>query len=220
VRALFIARRRLFLTVLAVVVLLVAGFVVRSETSSSKAAAVSPERAALITAAALPDCPAATGSRAASGTYLPALTLPCLGNGPSVDLAKLTGPLVVNIWAGTCTECRVEAPFVRAFAAAAQGRVGVLGVVDGTYPSESWDDALDASRGLGLKYPSVFDAKGQVVQDVRAIGIPVSLLIRPNGTVAYEKVGVVASGELQKLVQRYLGIDIASASPASSPSGS
>jgi cytochrome c biogenesis protein CcmG, thiol:disulfide interchange protein DsbE len=218
-----VGQRRLLLAVLGVVVLLVVGFVIRAETSTSSSSKASPAREALIAAAALPNCPTTTGSddRVAGTLQLPRLTLPCLGDGPSVDLAKLTGPLVLNLWAGTCTECRVEAPFVRSFAAAAKGKVAVLGIVDGTYPGESWDDALDASRGLGLHYPSVFDAKGQLVQGVRAIGIPVSLLIRPNGTIAYEQVGVVKDGQLEQLVKQYLGITVVPAvSPVPAASGS
>jgi cytochrome c biogenesis protein CcmG/thiol:disulfide interchange protein DsbE len=205
-------RRRLFFTLLAVVVLVAAGLVVRAESgsSSSQAGAKTPERTALIAAAALPDCPTTVGAGNA-GTHLPKLTLPCLGDGPSVDLAKLTGPLVVNIWAGPCTECRVEAPFITSFVAAAHGKVAMLGVVDGPYNGETWDDALDASRGLGLHYPSVFDANGQLVEWVRAVGIPVSLLVRPDGTVAYTQIGVLHSGQLQQLVQKYLGVTVSGA---------
>ena len=212
------ASRRLLVTVLAVAVLIAVGFVVRSKTES-KGSAASPERAALIAAAALPDCPSTTRPTAAPGG-LPKLTLPCLGTGPSIDLSKLTGPMVVNIWAGTCTECRVEAPNVRAFAAAAHGKVAVLGVVDGSYPSETWNDALDASRGLGLHYPSVFDAQGRLVQWTKAIGIPASLLIRPDGSVAYAEIGALRSGQLQELVQKYLGIEVSTASPSPAASGS
>jgi thiol-disulfide isomerase/thioredoxin len=139
------------------------------------------------------------------------LTFPCLAQGPKVTLSKLRGPAVVNIWAGPCEDCKIEAPQLRAFAKAASGRVAVLGVVDGAYNgSETWDDALDAAHGLGLGYPSVWDAKGALVQWTHAIGIPVSLFVRADGTVAYRKVGRVAAGELEQLTSRYLGIDVAS----------
>ena len=197
---------RQLLAAIGVVVVVSAGLAVRAATSS-KANVTSPQRQRLIAAAALPACPTTTGSGSVAAG-LPALRLPCLGNGPSVDLARLRGPMVVNIWAGTCTQCRVEAPLVAAFAAQAKGKVAVLGVVDGNYPGETWDDALDASRGLGLRYPSVFDANGQLVGSVRAIGIPVSLLIKPDGTVAYTEIGTLHSGQLQELVGRYLGIAV------------
>jgi thiol-disulfide isomerase/thioredoxin len=201
-------QRRAWLFGAAVVILGVA--LVINRTTGKPGVSVSAQRSALIAKANLPDCPTVTG-RGAVASGLPSMTFPCLGNGPKVDLAKLRGPLVVNIWAGTCVECRQEAPQLRAFATAASGKVGVLGVVDGAYNnSETWDDALDASRGLGLAYPSVFDATGRFVTWTRAVGIPVSLLVRSDGTVAYRKVGVLRQGELEQLVKQHLGIEVAS----------
>ncbi len=117
---------------------------------------------------------------------------------------------MVNVWAGPCTECRVEAPQLRAFAAAATGKVAVLGIVDGAYNgTETWDDALDASRGLGIAYPSVWDAGGKFVNFLRVPGIPVSLFVKPDGTVAHVKIGVLQPGDLEQLTKQYLGITVA-----------
>jgi cytochrome c biogenesis protein CcmG/thiol:disulfide interchange protein DsbE len=198
-------RLRALLTAAAIAVLIVVALVINRTTT--KHAAASPLRASLIAQAQLPDCPTTTGAGAVTNG-LPSLTLPCLANGPKVELAKLRGPLVVNIWAGTCTECRVEAPQYAAFAAAARGKVAVLGVVDGDYPAETWDDALDASRGLHLGFPSVWDAHGSLVQAVRSIGIPVSLFIAPDGTIAGRHLGIVSPGELPTFVKRYLNVDV------------
>ena len=58
----------------------------------------------------------------------------------------------------------------------------MLGIVDGAYNgSETWDDALDASHGLGLTYPSVWDANGKFVQYLRVPGIPVSIFVDAVG---------------------------------------
>ena len=199
-------RRRTGLTTAGVGVLLVVALLVNR--STAKHTASSPLRASLVAAAGLSDCPTTTGSGAVTGG-LPALTFPCLAQGPKVALSKLRGPAVVNIWAGPCEDCKIEAPLLRAFAVAARGRVPVLGVVDGAYNgSETWDDALDAAHGLKLGYPSVWDAHGDLVQWTRAIGIPVSLFVRADGTVAYREVGRVAAGELEKLTSQYLGIDV------------
>jgi cytochrome c biogenesis protein CcmG/thiol:disulfide interchange protein DsbE len=200
-------RTRAWLTAAGIVVLLIAALLINRATA--KHGGSSPLRASLIAAAKLPDCPVATGAgQVANG--LPSFTFPCLATGPKVDLAKLRGPLVVNVWAGPCTECRVEAPQLRAFAAAATGRVAVLGIVDGAYNgTETWDDALDASRGLGIAYPSVWDASGKFVNFLRVPGIPVSLFVKPDGTVAHVKIGVVQPGDLQQLTQQYLGITVA-----------
>ncbi len=199
-------KRRAWLTAAGIVVLVIAALLINRATAHH--ANAGPLRASLIAAAKLPDCPAASGTgQVADG--LPSLTFPCLATGPKVDLAKLRGPLVVNVWAGPCTECRVEAPQLRAFATAATGKVAVLGIVDGAYNgTETWDDALDASRGLGITYPSVWDGSGKFVNFLRAPGIPVSLFVKADGTVAHVKLGVVAPGELQQLTQQYLGVTV------------
>jgi thiol-disulfide isomerase/thioredoxin len=201
------ARRRAVFTAAGVVVLVVVAlFINRATAKSDKPSA---QRTALIAAAKLPDCPTGSGSAVAGG--LPAMTFPCLANGPKVNLAGLRGPLVVNVWAGPCVECRAEAPQLHAFAAAAAGKVAMLGVVDGAYNgAETWDDALDASRGLGLTYPSVWDPDGKFVQWTRAAGIPVTLFVKPDGSIAHRKVGVLAAGELNVLTKQYLGVDVPS----------
>jgi len=202
-------RTRAWLTAAGIVVLLIAALLINRATAKHDSS--SPLRASLIAAANLPDCPvAAGGARVVGG--LPSFTFPCLANGPKVDLAKLRGPLVLNIWAGPCTECKVEAPQLRAFAAAATGKVAVLGIVDGAYNgTETWDDALDASRGLGIAYPSVWDAGGKFVNFLRVPGIPVSLFVKPDGTIAHVKIGVLQPGDLQQLTKQYLGITVAAA---------
>lgn len=163
--------------------------------------------AALVAAAALPPCPtSATASSAGGG--LPALTLPCLGDGPSVRLSGLRGmPTVVNIWAGPCPPCKREAPLLQRFFVEGAGRVRVLGVVDGAYP-DTFNDALDAARGLGIHYPSVFDAHGRLPAALRVRGIPVTLLIDASGRVKHMKIGELRQGELQLLAATYLGVAV------------
>jgi cytochrome c biogenesis protein CcmG, thiol:disulfide interchange protein DsbE len=159
-----------------------------------------------IAQANLPDCPTTTGTSPVDGG-LPSLTLPCLGNGPKVDLAKLRGPIVVNIWAGPCPPCQAEAPLIQQFYAAAAGKVAVLGVVDGAYPDDP-NDALNAARGLGLHYPSLFDAHGKLVESVRTSGIPTTLFVDAHGALVHTEIGQLKAGDLEKLAKQYLGVDV------------
>ena len=197
--------KRSWIAVGVVVVLIAAAFAVNRATEK-KGDAASRASTSMIAKANLPDCPATTGTGKVDGG-LPALTLPCLGDGPKVDLAKLRGPVVVNIWAGPCPPCKLEAPLIQQFNAAAAGKVGVLGVVDGAYP-DTPDDALDASRGLGLRYPSLFDEHGKLVEMVRASGIPMTLLVDAQGKVVFTQPGQLKAGQLAQLTKQYLGIDV------------
>ncbi len=162
----------------------------------------------LIAAAGLPDCPA-SGKGSAVKDGLPDLTLPCLGDGPAVQLAGLRGrPMLVNVWAAPCEPCQREAASLQKAYVDGTGRLDVLGVVDLTYPGESIDDALDGSRGLGIRYPSVVDAQGKVRQAYRSVGIPITLFVTADGTVAFVQRGEIVAGELPGLVERYLGVKL------------
>jgi thiol-disulfide isomerase/thioredoxin len=179
--------------------------------SGCSAATMSTKRTALTeqlaTAAALAPCTASTNAPKVQGG-LPNLTLPCLGDGPAVRLSGLRGkPLLVNVWAGPCLPCQREAPEIQKVYAAAGDRLEVLGIVYGPYP-ESIDDALDASRGLGLHYPSVFDADGKIRDSIRSAGIPFTVFVAADGTIAYVQRGEILSGELPGMVERYLGVKL------------
>lgn len=205
--------KRSWTAVVVVVVLLAVALLINRLNAHHADVGASPNRATLIAKADLPDCPTTTGSDTVAGG-LPTLTLPCLGNGPKVNLAKLRGPALVNIWAGTCPPCRAEGPQLAAFAKAASGKVTVLGVVDGAYAGETWDDALDASRGLGLHYASLFDVHGKLVEWVRSGGIPVSLFVDKDGKVVHTKIGPLTTAELTGLAKEYFGVQVSAASPA------
>lgn len=161
----------------------------------------------LIAAADLAPCPASTDAAKVSDG-LPKLTLPCLGDGPAVRLSGLRGkPLLVNVWAGPCPPCQREAPKIQEVYEKAAGRLEVLGIVYGPYP-DTVDDALDASRGLGLHYPSVFDADGRIRDSIRSAGIPFTIFVQPDGKIAYIQRGEILGDELTGMVERYLGITL------------
>ncbi|MBX6370791.1 MAG: TlpA family protein disulfide reductase [Acidothermus sp.] len=187
----------------AVVAVLVAVAVVVNRATRPHTAGSLRTDPALVARADLDPCPASTHPPVAGG--LPTLRLPCLGTGRAVDLAGLRGPLLVNIWAAPCPPCQQEAPILQRFYAANKAKVGVLGVVDGNYP-DTPNDALDAAHGLGLHYPSVFDAKGELLTRLHLTGIPVTLFIAADGSIAGRHIGQIRDGELPSLVARYLGI--------------
>ena len=164
------------------------------------------ELAAAAAEAALAPCPAAGAPRSAGP--LAGLTLSCLGDGPSVNLATALGgkPAVLNLWAWWCGPCAKELPVMQEFAQRAGGAVTVLAV----HSDPNALKALQALRGYGVHLPSVQDPQQRVAALVGApAAYPVTVLLRADGTVA--QVLAVAYPDPQALaadVGQWLGVRV------------
>lgn len=172
---------------------------VRPTTSQAPGTTPNP-LASLRAAAALPGCPAGLGAT------LPAVTLPCLAGGVDVTLQRPGDghPMLVNIWATWCSPCVREVPRLVQFAAAAAGRVEVVGVLTDDDPGT----ALQFARQFHLNYPSVVDAKSVVLHRFSP-GPPTTLFLRTDGTLAYVKRGEITDGAaLRALVVEHLGVAV------------
>jgi thiol-disulfide isomerase/thioredoxin len=131
---------------------------------------------------------------------LPDITLPCLGGGPDVELARLRGPLVINLWAQWCGPCRAELPRYQAFARNYAGTVRVLGI-DYQDTQPQW--ALQLARKSGVTYPLLADPDGKL----GARGLPKILMVDAQGKVVYDEYGEISSvRQLEHLVARHLGV--------------
>jgi thiol-disulfide isomerase/thioredoxin len=195
--------RRGLAALLAAAALLLAGCSGSSAQGSTGGTGGSPE--AMPAHSVLQPCPAQPAAKAAGGTTLPSLRLPCLGGG-SFDLGAAPGtPTVVNLWGSWCGPCRDELPVMQQLSDAAGGRVHVVGVVskDGVPQSESF--AEDA----GLRFPSAFDGQGRLMTDEGLNALPVTFFLTADGAVAYRQVGPVSSlPQLEQLVSAHLGVQL------------
>lgn len=149
----------------------------------------------------------ASQPRPASGDRpLAGITLDRFDGSGSVDLgADLAGtPAVVNLWAYWCAPCREELPAMQAFAARAGSAVTVL-TVHSDPRAGAGRELLDE---LGVDLPAVEDAEGKVATAVGAPPVlPVTVLLRPDGTVAHLAVRPFASAdEIAQAVSQNLGV--------------
>ncbi len=163
--------------------------------------------------AGIADCPTSDASADSVPGGLPAVTLPCLGGGRDVTLSGLAGrPMVINIWASWCGPCRDELPLLHRFAERAGDRVAMLGIdFNDTRP----EAALLLAKQSGVRYPLVADLDTRVEQPFRVIGLPMTVLVDPDGEVVHTIAGEIHSvDQLQSAVHEHLGVDVSGGSDA------
>jgi cytochrome c biogenesis protein CcmG, thiol:disulfide interchange protein DsbE len=187
-------RRRLVWTA-AAIVMAAALTACSSSHSSSKAGfgGVGSKSPTLLAAAHLAPCPASSATPVSGG--LPNLTLPCLGNGPQVHLAGLTGkPTVVNVWGAWCGPCQSEAAFLSSTYDLVHAKVRFLGVD----VEDTDNDALSFSAAVKppVHYPSTVDPDKTVLDDLHFQGPPETLFLDRAGHVVH-----VHSGEYTSAAQ-------------------
>jgi cytochrome c biogenesis protein CcmG, thiol:disulfide interchange protein DsbE len=138
--------------------------------------------------------------RQASSNRLPDITLQPLGDGEPVELSRLRGPMVINLWASWCAPCRDELPQYQAFAQKYAGKVDVLGV---DWQETREDAAHELARESGVTYPLVVDPDGRMRTQV----LPKLILIDEAGEVAFEQyVKITSLRQLERLVEKHLEV--------------
>ena len=167
---------------------------------TDQTAAPNPDLTAAKKAAGIADCPTTDAAPAKGG--LPDARVECLGGGREVRLAALRGPLIVNVWASWCGPCRTEAPFL-----AEAGRTGsAVPVIGVNFNDPAPDAAVTFAADAGWTYPQLYDS-GQVLRRVQVSGLPVTLFVRSDGTVAGRHTGeFTSSQELADVSRQYLGV--------------
>jgi thiol-disulfide isomerase/thioredoxin len=138
---------------------------------------------------------------------LPAVTLPCLGGGPDVDLASLRGPMVVSLWASWCGPCRDELPILQRFHEKYAPQVAVLGV---DYTDPQTVGAMRLVQDTGVTYPLLADPQSALsAADPFPVlqGMPFFALVDADGRVVHQEFGGIDSEQqLVDLVRDELGV--------------
>jgi thiol-disulfide isomerase/thioredoxin len=138
-----------------------------------------------------------------SQSRLPGLTLPCLGGGKAVDLQKLKGPLVINLFAQWCGPCRSELPYYQELHRKAKGTVAMLGI---DYLDTQPEAALQLVKDTGVTYPLLADPSGDLRAPFRVRGLPGIVIVDANGNVHVQFRVFRSYAELRGLVQRQLDV--------------
>lgn len=157
--------------------------------------------------AGIADCPPSSTKVEVRADGLPDLVLSCLGGDSVVRLAGLRGtPMVINVWAQWCPPCREEAPHLRRFAEATEGRVLMLGI---DYDDAQPDWAVEFASLAGWKYPQLADPDRRLGGFMPVGGLPTTLFVDADGVIVHRVTGKLQSyDELVDLARTKLGVTL------------
>jgi thiol-disulfide isomerase/thioredoxin len=134
-----------------------------------------------------------------TGQALPTVSFKSF-EGDDVTLSTGGKPLLINFWSSICAPCVEEMPALEQTYQANQGEVGFLGL----QVSERAEAGLDMIEKTGVTYPTGRDVPGKVFQAFGGVGLPRTVLVRADGTIAYVHSGPLTAAELQQAIDENL----------------
>lgn len=125
-------------------------------------------------------------------------------------------PVVLNFWAALCPPCRAEMPEFQRVHEHRGGEVTILGVDIG--PQQflgTREEGRALLQELGVTYPAGATYNEMVAREFEIVGMPTTIFIRADGSVARKWSGILTEDKLNELVDELTG-----AAPAESASAS
>ncbi|MFQ5610539.1 MAG: redoxin domain-containing protein [Anaerolineae bacterium] len=146
----------------------------------------------------------ATSPTALAGSPAPDFELAAL-DGETVRLSDYQGQIVlVNFWATWCPSCIAEMPEYEEIFRRQQGEGFVVLAINLQEPETVIDSFAE---GVGLTFPVLRDASGEVTTDLyQVVGMPSSFIVDRNGLIFYRHAGPM-SGELLSEKLAALGLE-------------
>lgn len=130
-------------------------------------------------------------------------------NAGPFDLATVTTPVFLEVFATWCPHCQHEVPIIDAISKQYAGRVAFVGVsgspfgLDGSSP-ENQNDVMEFVQKLGVTYPVAFDPDLKVANAYLQGGYPTVVLIGADKKVKWLGDGEIAPADLQKALNGVL----------------
>lgn len=130
-------------------------------------------------------------------------------NAGPFDLAQVSTPVLLEVFATWCPHCQRETQVLNSLAAAYAGKVAIVAVsgspqgIDGTTP-ESQADVNAFGARFAVRYPLAFDPDLKVAQDYLQGGYPTLVLIKPDKTIAWVTSGEIPQADVAKQLDAVL----------------
>lgn len=134
------------------------------------------------------------------GKIAPDFTLTTM-SGQTVTLSELRGQRIfLNFWASWCPPCKKEMPDLQQMSRDYEGKVVVYGV--NATSEDTVEKAQELVGRLALTFPHLMDVDGTVKRDYRALSLPVSVTIGPDGRVIDRYDGQLSHEQMKAMFDR------------------
>jgi thiol-disulfide isomerase/thioredoxin len=126
-------------------------------------------------------------------------------NAGPFDLAQVSTPVLLEVFATWCPHCQRETAVLDRVAAKYAGKIALVAVsgspygIDGTHP-ESQVDVAKFGQQFDVRYPIAFDPEMKVSQLYLQGGFPTLVLIDKAKKVSWIKSGEVTEGDIVKAI--------------------
>lgn len=178
----------------------------RPDTITAGGCLPGPTAAATASAGTSPANPSADPAFApgqTAGRPLPEIALPCLDGSGTVQLGRVTGPVVINLWASWCTPCLTELPALQRYAQRAKGQLTVVGVDT----ADTRDGGRSIVERLGLTFPNLYDARSELRNAMDGRPLPMTLFVDAEGTIVHlYNSEALDEAAVERLVEQHLGV--------------
>ena len=130
-------------------------------------------------------------------------------NAGPFDLANVSTPVLVEVFATWCPHCQNETSVLNAVAAKYAGKVALVAVsgsptgMDGNTP-ESQADVNTFGQRFGVRYPIAFDPELKVANQYISNGFPTLVVIDKNKKVTYVTSGETTQASIEKALKPVL----------------
>ncbi len=138
-----------------------------------------------------------SGGLPREGERVPDFSLPTL-DGRTVRMSELRGsPVLINFWATWCGPCKQELPLIVEQYNWNKGR-GLRVLAIDTLANDNVEDMRKFAQQFNMNFDVLVDEHDAVAGGWNIMGLPTTLFVKPDGTIAKVHVGQLTADQLKE----------------------